>query len=126
MIDALITGRVHRAAQSRTSSSGKRFVTATVRTVLRDGTALFVNVIAFDDKAVSALLALAVGDAVSLAGELTPKVYSPPQGEPRVSLALLAHAVLTEYHVVRKRKAVRGGVEAAPCDDELPEIGSGA
>lgn len=112
MIDALIAGRLHHAAQSRTSSAGKRFATATVRAALRDGASVFVSIIAFDEAPVAALLALAAGDSVALAGELTPKVYTPKDGgEPRPSLDLLAHQVLTEYHVTRKRKAVQDAAE---------------
>jgi single-stranded DNA-binding protein len=121
VIDALIAGRIHRAPQSRTSGAGKRFATANVRTSTRDGNAIFVNVIAFDDGAVNALLALQDGDSVALAGELTPKVYQPASGEARPSLDLLAHAVLTEYHVGKKRKAVQDRSRAEqPFDDELP------
>ena len=107
MIDALISGRLHGAPKSRTSANGNPFVTANLRTSTRDGNAIFVNVIAFDAGAISALMALGDGDSVALAGELTPKVYTPQNGEPRPSLDLLAHAVLTEYHVSRKRKAVQ-------------------
>lgn len=120
MIDALISGRVHRAPKSRTSGTGKRFATANVRTSTRDGNAVFVSVIAFDESAVTALLALSDGDSVALAGELTPKVYTPQNGEPRASLDLLAHAVLTEYHVARKRKAVQAAGADRPFDDDLP------
>jgi single-stranded DNA-binding protein len=122
MIDALIQGRIHRAPQSRTSQNGKRFATANVRTATRDGSAIFVSVIAFSQTACDALLALQDGDAVAIAGELTPKVYTPQNGEPRPSLDLLAHAVLTEYHVARKRKAVQTPAHegAAPeLDDAL-------
>jgi single-stranded DNA-binding protein len=79
-----------------------------VRAALRDGATVFVNCIAFAEDAVTALLALLDGDSVALAGELTPKVYQPQTGEPRPSLDLLVHAVLTQYHVARKRKAVEG------------------
>lgn len=120
MIDALIAGRLHRAPQERTSNSGKPYATATVRASTREGNAIFVNVIAFDDPAVTALLALADGDSVALAGELTPKVYIPQSGEPRPSLDLLAHAVLTEYHVARKRKAVQRVDGDRQFDDDLP------
>jgi single-stranded DNA-binding protein len=115
-IDALIAGRLHGTPQARTSKNGNHFATANVRTSTREGNAIFVNVIAFDDSAISALLALENGESVALSGELTPKVYTPQSGEPRPSLDLLAHAVLTEYHVTRKRKAV----QRAATDDELP------
>lgn len=129
MIDALIAGRLHGAPKSRTSSAGKPFATATVRTATRDGSAIFVSVITFEAAAVTALLALGDGDSVALAGELTPKVYTPQGGEPRPSLDLLAHAVLTEYHVQRKRRAIAngdpgpaaGGEQPGVFDEELPD-----
>ncbi len=109
MIDVLVQGRLHRAAQQRTSKTGSPFVTATVRVPTKDGTSIFVSVIAFSESAVTALLALEDGDAVALAGELTPKVYTPRDGgEPRPSLDLLAHAVLSPYHVKRRREAIAG------------------
>lgn len=118
MIDALIAGHLHGAPQRRTSKNGRPFATALVRTATRDGDAVFCNVIAFDEKVVTALLALGAGDTVALTGELTPKVYTPQGGEPRRSLDLLAHAVLTEYHVARKRKAMQEPSGAAlPFDD---------
>jgi len=124
MIDALIAGRLHRAARSRTSSSGKCFTTAVVRVPTRDGNAIFVNVICFDEGPADALLALSDGDSVAISGELTPKVYVPPQGEPRPALDLLAHSVISVYHVARRRKSVRAADPnipgELPFDDELP------
>ncbi len=123
MIDALIAGRVCGAPVSRTSATGKPFATAKVRAPTRNGEALFVNVIAFAQAAVAALLALADGDTVALVGELTPTAWTDKEGKARPGLDLLAHAVLSEYHVARKRKAVREAdepAEALPFDDPLP------
>lgn len=118
MIDALIGGTLHKGPQARTSQNGRTFATATVRASTRDGSAIFVSVIAFSQSACEALLALEDGDAVALAGELTPKVYQPRDGgEPRPSLDLVAHRVLSEYHVARKRKAV---AEAKASERPLP------
>jgi single-stranded DNA-binding protein len=119
VIDALISGRLYGTPTGRTSSGGSAYVTAKVRVSTRAGECLFINVIAFADTATTALLALADGDAVALAGELTPKAYAAKDGTARPSVDLLAHSVLSEYHVVRKRKAVRGS-DALPFDDELP------
>ena len=107
MIDALIAGRLYGAPSERTSSNGNTYATAKVRVSVRSGEAYFVNVIAFAPPAIAALLALSDGDSVALSGELTPKTWTDKQGEARPSLDLLAHAVLTEYHVVRKRQAMR-------------------
>lgn len=65
--------------------------------------------VAFNQDAAAALLALDDGDAVALAGTLTPKAWIDREGNPRSSADLVAHALLTPYHVTRKRKAMRQG-----------------
>ncbi|HKT98056.1 MAG TPA: single-stranded DNA-binding protein [Paraburkholderia sp.] len=108
MVDGLVSGKLYGAATSRTSQNGKRFVTAKVRAAAGDGESLFVNVIAFSTTAGEALLALADGDSVALAGTLTPKAWVDRAGEAKPALDLVAHAVLTAYHVKRKRAVVQG------------------
>ncbi len=108
MIDGLIAGKLYGTAANRTGQSGTQFVTAKVRAAVGDGEALFVNVIAFADDAQSALLALNDGDSVALAGSLTPKVWTDKHGNAKPALDMVAHAVLTAYHVKRKRAAVQG------------------
>ena len=125
-IDCLIQGRMHRTAQQRTSKTGSPFVTCTVRVPTKDGGSLFASVIAFSGTACQALMALGDGDAVALTGEATLKLYEPKDGSaPRPSLDLLAHAVLTTYHVKRRREAVAGNRDERPAerspDDERPE-----
>jgi single-stranded DNA-binding protein len=125
VIDALIAGRLYGKPLERNGKNGRAFATAKVRVPTRDGNALFVNVIAFEDAAVTALLALDNGDSIALAGELTPKVYTPPAGEPRPTLDLLAHAVVSAYHVARKRKAVtEKGSDELPFDDRVSFAGA--
>ena len=106
MIDALVSGRLHGKPTERIGSNGKPFVTATVRTMAGEGEATVVNVISWAESVRGALLALDAGDSVALAGALTPKVWTPPQGEPRASASLVAHAFLTPYHVKRRRDAM--------------------
>ncbi|WP_349282506.1 single-stranded DNA-binding protein (plasmid) [Polaromonas hydrogenivorans] len=70
-------------------------------------TDVFVNVIAFSQAACEALLALGDGDAVALAGSLTPQgLDRPRRALPAPALDLVASQVLTAYHVSRKRKAL--------------------
>lgn len=107
MIDALIAGKLHAKPESRTGKSGKPFVTAKVRAAAGDGESLFTNVICFDEHACAALLALDAGDSIALSGTLTPKVWTDREGNARPALDLVAHAVLTPYHVTRKRNAVQ-------------------
>jgi len=122
MIDALLAGRLYGKAQARTAKNGNPYAIGKVRAAAGNGEGLFVAVIAFNRHAVTALLALDDGDSVALSGELTPKVWTDKDGKARPALDLVAHAVLTEYHVARKRKAVRQSDEpnTAPLfDDEL-------
>lgn len=109
MITGLVGGRIHRTPTVRTSQNGKRFVTTVLRAATRGGDGIFISVIAFSDSACTHLAALKEGDSAALAGELTPKLYHPKDGsEPRATLDLVAHAVMSEYAVVRKRRAVTG------------------
>ncbi|MBC8739025.1 single-stranded DNA-binding protein [Paraburkholderia sp. UCT31] len=111
MIDALVSGRLHGKPQQRTASngSGKTFVTATLRCGTGDGEAQFVNVICFADTAKVALLALGDGDSIALCGSLSVGVWTPAQGEPRAQVRLTATAVLSPYHVTKRRAAVQQG-----------------
>jgi single-stranded DNA-binding protein len=116
MIDGLIGGKLYGKPAQRMGQSGKAFVTAKVRTPISDGDSLFVNVITFSESAGAALLTLDDGDSVSLSGTLTPKAWTDKNGEARPSLDVVAHAILTSYHVTRKREAVtREGF-----DNDLP------
>ena len=109
MIDALIAGKVFGTPTERTGKSGKPFAVAKVRVTAGDGESLFVSVIAFDAAPCAALLALGDGDSVALSGSLTPKVWTDKEGNARPGLDMVAHHVLTAYHVTRKRNAMQRG-----------------
>lgn len=106
MIDGLISGKIYGTPEQRLSKVGKPFARVKVRAAAADGESLFVNVIAFEDAPVASLLMLNDGESVSLAGTLTPRVWVDKEGESRPALDMVASAVLTAYHVNKKRKAV--------------------
>ncbi|MFT4196758.1 MAG: single-stranded DNA-binding protein [Pseudoxanthomonas sp.] len=108
MIDALLTGRLAADPKPGTSKNGNPYATARVLVPLGDDR-LHVSVIAFGAETVAGLLALTTGDAIALAGELTPKVWTDKEGTARASADLKAHALLTPYHVTRRRQAMQGG-----------------
>jgi single-stranded DNA-binding protein len=108
MIDGLIAGKLYGSATQHTGKSGQPYTTAKVRAAAGDGESLFVNVIAFSATAGTALMALGDGDAVALAGTLTPKAWTDRNGAARPGLDMVAAQVLTAYHVTKKRKAVSG------------------
>ena len=125
MIDALIAGKLYGQPKQMTGKQGKPFAIAKVRAAAGEGEALFVNVITFDPDTVAALLALGDGDSVALAGCLTPKVWTDKEGNSRPAVDLVAHKLLTAYHVTRKRNAVQkplGQRQAPDFDDDLRDI----
>lgn len=94
MIDGLVAGRLMGEASRRVDKTGRGFVVARVLARNRADEEFIVNVIAFDDAPGAALLALADGDAVSLAGGLSPKVWTDKQGVVRPSLDMVAVRVM--------------------------------
>lgn len=108
MIDALLTGRLAADPKAGTSKNGNAYATMRVLVITSAEERLSVSVIAFDPDTVAGLLALTTGDAVTLAGELNPKVWTDNDGNARPSADMKAHALLTPYHVTRKRRAMEG------------------
>ena len=68
--------------------------------------------IAFDTEVVDGLLALGDGDSVALSGSLTPRVWTDKQGNHRPSLDMVAHQVVTAYHVQHRRALAAGHDDA--------------
>jgi len=106
VIDALIAGRLHGAPEQRTDKNGHPYAVAKVRAIAGNGAPVWISVIAFDDVPAAALWAMGDGDSVALSGELTPMAWVDKTGTARPSLDLIAHQVLSEYHVNRRRKAL--------------------
>jgi len=118
MIDALIQGNIYGQPAQRTSKTGSTFATAKMRVSAGDGEGIFVNVICFDADTCTALLALGDGDAVAMAGPLTPKVWTDKQGITKPALDIVCHHLLTAYHIQRKRRAAatHGGDDFADAE----------
>lgn len=106
MIDALLTGKLAANPEARTSSNGNRYCTARVWVSTGAEDRLSVMVIAFDPDTVTGLLAMAKDETIALAGEFTPKVWTDRDGNAKPSADMKAHALLTPYHVTRKRQAM--------------------
>ena len=121
---ALVTGTLFRAPEQRLSKAGKPYTTATIK--VRDGDAAqFWRVTAFSDTAQTELLRLGDGDALSVQGALKAELYRPDGGEARLSLSLVADAVLALRQPPRERKpkATTSPREEAP--DRLTHAGTG-
>jgi hypothetical protein len=102
MIDGLVAGRLMGDASRRIDKAGRTYIVARVLARNRADEEFIVNVIAFDDAPGAALLALADGDALTLAGALTPKVWVDKQGVHRPSLDLIATRVLSAHDAGRQ------------------------
>lgn len=119
MIDGLVLGKLYGAPQSRIARNGSEYVTAKVRAAVGDGDAVFVNLIAFNQTAGTALLALSDGDSVALSGTLTPKAYIDRSGDAKASMDMTVHMVTTAYHVRRKRDSVKDAGVTSPVTTEI-------
>ena len=108
MIDGLIAGRLMGEASRRVDKAGRTFIVARVLARNKADEEFIVNVIAFDDAPCADLLALRDGESLTLAGALTPKVWTDKQGNHRPSLDLVASQVLSLRH------AGGGGGAAGP------------
>ena len=95
MIEALIAGRIYGDPEQRAGKAESVFVVAKVRAQAGDGETYLVNVIAFDGQVCRALLAMRDGDSVSLAGSLTPKIWTDKQGNSRPVVDLIVHKMIT-------------------------------
>lgn len=113
MIDGLIAGRMMGDASRRADKMGREFIVARMLARNKTDEEFVVNVIAFDEAPCAALLALNDGEALTISGALTPKVWTDKQGNTRPSLDLIAAQVMTAYHVNRKHAAM-GGSDLEP------------
>lgn len=113
MIDGLIQGRLHGAPTERASKTGKVFVTARLRAPVHGGESEFVSLLCFREDVQAAMKALDAGDAACVAGEVQLRGWKDRSGAERTGIEVIVHAVLTPYHVTRKREAAQGHPEAA-------------
>jgi len=93
MSDILITSGLQRAAEQKTSASGKPYTIATLR-VKADDAQQFFRVMAFDPELQTALLDMKSGDGVSVTGRLSAELYTGKDNQPRLSLSVMADQVL--------------------------------
>lgn len=113
MIEGLIAGHLVGLAETRQGKNDSTFALAKVKATAGDGESLIVNVIAFAAEASAALMALDDGDAIALAGALTPKVWTDKQGNTRPALDMVATQVLTAYQAARKQQALGGAGDSS-------------
>jgi len=117
MIDGLVAGRLMGDASRRVDKAGRSYMVARVLARNKADEEFIVNVIAFDQAPCAALQALRDGDALTLSGALTPKVWTDKQGVVRPSLDLVAVQVMTAFHAAQKQVAMTGAEGRPPQTD---------
>ncbi|MCC8400953.1 single-stranded DNA-binding protein [Paraburkholderia sp. MMS20-SJTN17] len=112
MIDALLGGSLAKDPESRTAKNGNPYALVTLRVPNGGNIALFARITAFDAHVRDELLSLGKGDALSVAGPLEVGAWKADNGEVRPSLSMVAHAIVSPYHVKRRRAAIQGSPKA--------------
>lgn len=104
----LVTGVLFKAPARKLTKSLRPYISATLK--VKDGdSAQFWRVMAFSESAQADLERLGDGETLSAQGALRAEVYTPAGGEPRVSLAVFADAILP-----LRRPRTRSKPTAAP------------
>ncbi len=115
MLSTLASGTLIADPRRRTSATGKDYGTAALRVPVEDGEALIASLICFDEHAVTALLALAKGDACAVAGRAKLSTWE-KNGEQRHGLSVTVDRVLTVYAAGKMRRKAARELE----DEEQP------
>jgi single-stranded DNA-binding protein len=114
VIAGLVAGRLAAAPTSRIAKNGRAYATCRLRCSVGDEPAM-VNGIAFNSTVVKQLLALSEGDSVAISGELEiTRTWTDREGNIRPSIDMKIFALLTEYHVKRRREAMSEGKSSKP------------
>lgn len=123
-LDALCAGRLTRAAELRTSKTGRDYATAQMAVQADGDERVLVSLICFAADAVQEIRALEAGDSLCVAGRAKLSAWSDKSsGEPRAGLSVTVEKVLTPYHLRRRRQATQGdagtedGLTPAPAPD---------
>ena len=118
MIRALLTGTLYGEPQARTSKNGSQFATAKVKADGKDGTVLWIGIIAFNDLA-DRLLTLEANNAVALSGKLEVNAYVAKDGSPAAGLSVVCDELAALKAKPRPKPAPQP--VAAGFDDDLPD-----
>ncbi len=94
MIRALVSGTLHADPDSRTSKTGRPFVTARLRADAGDGATVWCSLIAFGDVA-DRLASLKAGQALSVSGRAKLSSWLGKDGSPAAGLDLVVDELVT-------------------------------
>jgi len=112
MLSVLASGTLARDPQQRTSATGKPYCTALLRVPCDDAEALLASIIAFNQEAVQAIMALSRGDSVAVTGKGKLSNWE-KDGEQKYGLSVVAEKVLTPYQLDKRRRQTATATESA-------------
>jgi single-stranded DNA-binding protein len=99
---ALISGRLWRNPERKTSKAGKQFVTATIREGNGDAVTWW-KILCFSESDCEELLRLGDGDGVAVSGDFKVETYD-KGGELRLSHTIFAERVISARRQKKKRE----------------------
>jgi len=115
-VAVLISGSIFRPPEQRTSQSGKRYVSATIKTSGADNESSdFWSVLAFGDSAQAELMRLADGEKVSVQGKPKFEIFE-KDGKARISRTVFADNVLALRAPPREKKPKAPAPERQPLE----------
>jgi hypothetical protein len=102
----LVTGILFRPPEQRTSSTGRKYVKATLRAAAADNsTSEFWDLLAFSETAAAELLRLTENDSLAVQGGLKVEIYAPEGKPPRISRTVFVYHVLPLRSPPKQKKA---------------------
>ena len=108
MFDVLLSGRLRGAPKLRTAANGSPFVTFHLAAASKTGESMLCSCVTFSQTVIEAVQSLGDGDSMSVSGDAAISSWRGQDGAARLGLDVTAFAVLTAYHVGRKRKPTGG------------------
>jgi single-stranded DNA-binding protein len=117
-VAVLVTGTLFKEPQQRTSQSGKRYVTTTIKATTTDNSSSdFWSVLAFGDTAGAELMRLAVGERAAIQGGLKFELYTANDGATKISKTIFVDHVLALRAPPKERKPKKAAANATPAKE---------
>jgi single-stranded DNA-binding protein len=105
-VAVLISGSIFKEPQERTSSSGRKYVTTTLKAAAADNASSdFWSVLAFGTTAGAELMRLAVGERVTIQGGLKLELYTANDGATKISRTIFADHAMALRQPPKERRA---------------------
>lgn len=113
----LVTGTLFRSPEQRTSSSGRKYVKATLRAAVADNSSSeFWDLLVFSETAAAEFLRLTENDRLAVQGGLKVEIYAPEGKPPRLNRTIFVDHVLALRSPPKQKKAksASAGQASAP------------